>query len=152
MRVSTVVASVVAEPERGLRLVARRGINRRSVIVTCQQNEVTEDQTYRTVQIGHNLHVKNRYLDYVDHSCDPNTVFDVKALVLVAINDIHPGESLTMFYPGSEVELVQDFECRCQNQRCLGHVKGWSGLTHEQRRRALWNGYCTGFIIAQFPR
>ena len=96
--------------------------------------------------------VKNDLLDYVDHSCEPNSVFDVDRLAMVALRRIERGEAITFFYPGAEVELAMDFDCQCGSPDCIGHLKGGFYLTARQMRRALDRGYCTRFMQEQFRR
>jgi len=84
--------------------------------------------------------------------CSPNSLLDVDDLALVAIRDISAGHPITFFYPGSEVELSQAFECHCGSKDCLRHINGGFYLTRAQMRWALDAGYCTSFMRRQFER
>lgn len=147
----TVVSSAV-RPRLRLNLVASERIETGEVIFSCQPDEIVRERTWRTIQIDHNRHVKNELLDYVDHSCDPNAVFAIEKLALVALKPIHADEAVTFLYPGAEVELAQDFDCKCGSPACIGHVKGGFYLTADQMQWALDKGYCTSFMKAQFER
>jgi hypothetical protein len=62
------VISTAVQPRLRLSLVANDTISQGEAIVTCSQDEITGQRTWRTVQIGQNRHIKNELLDYVDHS------------------------------------------------------------------------------------
>jgi hypothetical protein len=146
------VVSVARQPRLRLNLVALVDIGAREIVFACAPADVTADRTWRTIQIGFARHVKNEWLDYVDHSCTPNAVFDVDGLTMVAIRPIAAGESITFFYPGAEVELAQGFTCGCGAAHCIGELKGGFYLTTEQMRWALEQNYCTRFIREHFAR
>jgi hypothetical protein len=59
---------------------------------------------------------------------------------------------VTFFYPGAEVEVAQDFQCRCGTVRCVGHLKGAFYLTADQMQFAIDAGYCTSFMAEQLKR
>src|SRR5262245_22983990 len=130
------VVSAAIQPRLRLNLVARVDIAPGEAILECLPSEVTHQRTWRTLQIDYNRGVKNEWLDYGEHSCDPNAVVEVGRPSLVALRPIKPGESITFFYPGAEVEMAQDFMCTCGSPGCIGHLKGAFYLTAEQMRSA----------------
>jgi hypothetical protein len=146
------VVSAAIEPRLRLMLVAKDDIGAGETVFSCRPEEVTRERTWRTIQVDFNRHVRNDLLDYVDHSCEPNSVFDTDRLKMVAIRRIAKGEPITFFYPGAEVELAMDFDCTCGSRDCMGHVKGGFYLTAAQMRSALERGYCTPFMQQQFYR
>ena len=146
------VFSAAVVPRLHLNLVAREEIEPGEAIFACSPDEVTRERTWRTIQIDYNRHIKNDLLDYVDHSCHPNSVFVTENLSLVAVRPILAKELITFFYPGSEVELAQDFICSCGSSECLGHLKGGFYLTRKQMLWTLEKGYCTSFMREQFSR
>jgi hypothetical protein len=146
------VVSAAIEPRLRLMLVANDDIAKGEPVFTCHPDEITRERTWRTIQVDFNRHLKNDLLDYVDHSCDPNSVFDVGRLAMIALRPIKKDEAITFFYPGAEVELAMDFDCHCGSPDCIGHVKGGFYLTGPQMRRALDRGHCTRFMQEQFRR
>jgi hypothetical protein len=82
--------------------------------------------TYLTVQIDHHqhIHLAPVFLQYINHSCEPNVYFDVSKHKVRCLRDIEAGEELTFFYPSTEWSMVQAFECTCSNPSCLGIIKG----------------------------
>ena len=146
------VVSAEVTPRLRLQLVASQPISSGEVIVQSREEEVQDRRTWRTLQLDESRHLRNEFLNFVDHSCAPNALLDVDGLALIAIQDIAAGEPVTFFYPGSEVELSQAFECQCGSSDCLTHINGGFYLTREQMRWSIEMGYCTRFMREQFQR
>ncbi len=146
------VIQAALTPRLRLCLTACEYIAPGEVVISCAAHEITSERTWRTVQVDYKRHVKNEFLDYVEHSCEPNAVFVAEDLKLVALKPIPVGERITFFYPGTEVELAQDFECHCGSPECLGHLKGGFYLTPRQMRWALDRGYCSSFMRQNLAR
>jgi hypothetical protein len=144
------VVSVAIQPRLRLNLIARVAIGRGEVVFECARDEVTAVRTWRTIQLGFGMHLKNQWLDYVDHSCEPNAIFDVDRLAMVALRPIAPGESISFFYPGAEVELAEGFRCHCGSPDCIGELRGGFYLSRERMRWAIDRGYCTRFMRERF--
>ncbi len=70
-------------------------------------------------------------LRYINHSCQPNVVFDVDANVVRAIRPIAAGEEFTFFYPSTEWSMDEPFDCNCGAAVCLGRITGASQLSPE---------------------
>ena len=93
--------------------------------------------TYLTVQISEKEHlsVRPESLKYINHSCNPNAFFDVDSMNLIAIKDIQIGEELTFFYPSTEWEMIQPFDCFCKAEKCLGRIEGASKISTETLKK-----------------
>ena len=89
--------------------------------------------TYLTVQIGIEKHItlSPEFLQYCNHSCNPNVFFDTTNYELIALKNIEIGEELTFFYPSSEWDMTQSFACTCNNKNCLHNIKGAKYLAKE---------------------
>lgn len=87
--------------------------------------------TYLTVQTGVDTHITlmPEFLQYINHSCEPNVFFNTEAMELVALKDIQPGDEFTFFYPSTEWEMAQPFVCSCGTKDCLQLINGASNLT-----------------------
>ncbi|KAJ3223034.1 hypothetical protein HDU81_009457 [Chytriomyces hyalinus] len=84
---------------------------------------------YSTVQVSKHAHIElNSDLVYMNHSCDPAAVVDVEFNVVAAAKEITPGEAVTFFYPSTEWEMDQPFQCWCGSPKCLKVVKGAKGM------------------------
>lgn len=79
----------------------------------------------------------NSVLVYVNHSCSPNAAFDLSSSNknewnFRALRDIQPGDELGFFYPSTEWDMDQGFECRCKAKNCLGYIRGAKELSRAQ--------------------
>jgi hypothetical protein len=85
-----------------------------------------EEPTYLTVQTDTNKHIilEPKYLQYVNHSCTPNVFFNIATFQLLALRDIGVDEELTFFYPSTEWDMAQAFQCNCGNDNCLQTIQG----------------------------
>lgn len=71
---------------------------------------------YTSVQVSKDEHIElNSDLVYCNHSCDPSLIFDT-AKSEVRVSEQRPlnvGDELNFYYPSSEWEMDQAFECTC---------------------------------------
>jgi hypothetical protein len=95
---------------------------------------IVHDPTYLTVQVGDRAHItlQPEYLQYINHSCNPNVFFDTHRMLLLAIKPLVPGDELTFFYPSTEWNMVQPFHCFCEAPNCLQYIKGAAHLSHHE--------------------
>ncbi|MEO8172833.1 MAG: SET domain-containing protein-lysine N-methyltransferase [Sediminibacterium sp.] len=110
-------------------------------------DKILEDPTYLTVQTGENKHITllPEFLQYINHSCEPNVFFDTTGMQLLALKEIQPGDELMFFYPSSEWNMTQAFDCFCGTAKCLHRIQGAAHLTKEEATRYK----LTGFIQQQ---
>ena len=89
--------------------------------------------TYLTVQTGKDRHItlQPEFLQYINHSCAPNTFFDTSAMQLICLSPLQPGDEMTFFYPSTEWEMSQPFVCNCGDPGCLQLINGASHLSPE---------------------
>ena len=82
--------------------------------------------TYLTVQTGVDRHItlQPEFLQYINHSCEPNVFFDTTTMELVCLKPLAPGDELTFFYPSTEWDMSQPFVCNCQSKGCLQLING----------------------------
>jgi SET domain len=87
---------------------------------------VLSEPTYLTVQIGlaEHIHLRPEFLQYINHSCEPNVLFNTDTMQLEAIKDIAEGDELCFFYPATEWDMAQPFECLCKTATCIHEIKG----------------------------
>ena len=86
-----------------------------------------------TVQIDLNKHITlmPEFLQYVNHSCSPNAFFDTTQMLFICLKEINPGEEFTFFYPSTEWEMAEPFNCHCGSTVCLQTIKGASSIPDE---------------------
>lgn len=102
-----------------------------------EAEKILETATYLTIQTGEQKHItlSPDFLQYVNHSCAPNIFFDTQQMQLVALREIEPGDELLFFYPSTEWEMAQPFDCFCGNNCCLHQIKGAAYLTADEVSR-----------------
>jgi hypothetical protein len=81
---------------------------------------------YLTVQLNEQEHIllDPDFLQYINHSCQPNVIFDTTNKVVTCLRKIEAGEEMVFFYPSTEWSMAQKFECHCGTEKCLGLIKG----------------------------
>lgn len=84
-------------------------------------------KAYSSVQISENDHIElNSDLVYCNHSCDPSLIFDMSKFEIrvAADRDLKKGDALTFWYPSSEWDMAQPFDCTCGTDRCKDRIGG----------------------------
>ncbi|HUP18650.1 MAG TPA: SET domain-containing protein-lysine N-methyltransferase [Gemmatimonadota bacterium] len=122
-------------------LATSRGFRRGEVVCAIPQTARRRRPTRLTVQVGDDEHVEVGGLATLNHSCDPNVRLDVERMEVVAERDIEPGEELTFFYPSTEWEMAEPFDCACGGPRCVGVVRGARDLPAEVLDRYFVNAH-----------
>ncbi|KAG9101916.1 hypothetical protein FS749_001882 [Ceratobasidium sp. UAMH 11750] len=120
-------------------------------IVTRLTGTTRAQKSWSTVQYGvePDAHIElNSVLVYVNHSCSPNAAFDLTSpnkaeWSFRAIRDIRPGEELSFFYPSTEWDMDQAFECKCGAENCLGYISGAKDLSRAQLEE---RGFVSSYI------
>ncbi|CAO1606318.1 hypothetical protein XANCAGTX0491_009817 [Xanthoria calcicola] len=90
-----------------------------------------KQRTWPSVEAANGMHIDlNSDLFYVNHSCAPSLEYDVNKMEVRVSRDrdLHRGDLLTFFYPSTEWDMVQPFECTCKERGCLGMIMGASEL------------------------
>jgi len=107
-------------------LYSRKAFLANEVIAGFNWKKIHSKPSYLTIQISDNEHIEllPAYLDCVNHSCDPNSFFDTTTQQFLSVKPIKEGEEFTFFYPSSEWDMDQAFQCNCGSAACLGLIKG----------------------------
>jgi hypothetical protein len=71
------------------------------------------------------------FLQYINHSCNPNVFFDTTTMEVIALRDIEPNEEFSFFYPSTEIDMAQPFICYCGSKDCLQNIRGAKYITGE---------------------
>jgi hypothetical protein len=118
-------------------LFALQSFHPGDVIADFGAGTIASEPTYLTVQVdvGKHITLQPEFLQYINHSCDPNVFFNTTTMQLVALREIGIEEEMTFFYPSTEWEMVQPFNCYCGSHACLGQIKGASYLTRSIAKR-----------------
>ena len=118
-------------------LFATQSFQPGEVIAEFSAGTIAAEPTYLTVQVGMNKHItlQPEFLQYINHSCDPNVFFNTTTMQLVALKEIQTDAEMTFFYPSTEWKMTQAFNCYCGSRHCLGKIKGAAFLLREAREK-----------------
>ncbi len=131
-------------------LFALQSFHPGDVIAEFYAGTIAAEPTYLTVQVdvGKHITLQPEFLQYINHSCDPNVFFNTTTMQLVALKEIGFDEEMTFFYPSTEWEMTQSFNCYCGTAACLGDIRGAAFLSEE----ALKQHRFTDFIQQQLAK
>jgi len=83
------------------------------------------------IEVGNDLFLHYNdiphYLDYVNHSCNPNMIYDISKKAFFAIRDISKDEELTYDYDTTETDMIstnESFFCKCDSSNCKIEIRG----------------------------
>lgn len=120
-------ADVVEISENGHKaLVSLTTFAKGETICIFYADTVSEKPTYLTVQTDIDKHItlSPSFLQYINHSCNPNVFFDTTLMEIVALREISRGDELVFFYPSTEWEMDRSFSCLCGHTDCLQQING----------------------------
>lgn len=84
-------------------------------------------RTYATVQASLDQDINlNSDLLYINHSCDPTLEFDMSRFEVRVSRSraLTKGDLLSFFYPSTEYQMTQAFDCHCNTAQCKGRIMG----------------------------
>jgi hypothetical protein len=107
--------------------------NKGDVFSTFEAAETLTAPNKYTVQLADNVHIilAPEFLQYINHSCDPNVFFDTSKMELSCLKNIAAGDELTFFYPSTEYQMESPFNCFCGSNQCLHSIQGAAFLSYE---------------------
>lgn len=146
------IAEVRIDPvTRHRALFTRKDFKQDEVISAFSARKTFDHPTYLTVQTGEQKHIElfPDYLECINHSCEPNCFFDTTAGKLIALRPISSGEELKFFYPSSEWDMDQAFQCNCKQPNCLGLIKGAKYLPENTVRHYRFTDFIRAKLGAQ---
>ena len=135
----------VETKEKSLR--ATRKIQKGELLHGFSAGKIFSKPNYLTVQVGVDKHIAlaPEFLQYINHSCDPNVFFDTSTFEVRTLRDIDMNEEFTFFYPSTELDMAQPFNCYCGSGCCLQTIRGAVHID----RDVLKNYDLTDFIKSQ---
>jgi len=119
--------------------------------LACPPMTLTGTRRWSSVQVSENQHVElNCDFLYINHSCEPSLEFHVVPddseqpvieVRVAATKELQLGNELTFFYPSTEWEMDQPFQCECGTASCKGTISGAKDMTGEQLRGYFLNAH-----------
>jgi hypothetical protein len=103
------------------------------LICSFGSGEIHRHPSKYTVQVAENKHIilHPEFLQYINHSCNPNVFFNTATMELIALQPIKPGDEFTFFYPSTEWFMAEPFNCLCGETNCIGVIKGAKELSKD---------------------
>ncbi|KAJ5666628.1 hypothetical protein N7462_011037 [Penicillium macrosclerotiorum] len=92
-------------------------------------------KAYTSVQTGRDTHIElNSDLVFCNHSCAPSLVFDMARMEVRVVDEkpLRAGDALTFFYPSTEWEMDQAFQCNCGARECRGWISGAKTMSTQE--------------------
>ncbi|CAK9780865.1 unnamed protein product [Cutaneotrichosporon oleaginosum] len=123
------------------KLVADRAFAPGERLALLDNKSLAPVKAYSSVQFGNGPHDHlelNSDLLFMNHSCDPSAEMYLYAgaperwEVLAGPRGLAEGQDITFFYPSTEWDMAQGFDCSCGAKTCLGRVYGAAHLTLEE--------------------
>jgi len=107
------------------------------IVCDFSASAILQTPSYLTIQLNTNEHIclQPLFLQYINHSCSPNIFFDTTAFKVICIEPIKAGDELLYFYPSTEWDMAQPFQCVCGSVNCLGYIKGAYYLSKAKLRK-----------------
>jgi hypothetical protein len=122
------ILEVRLNKDRTSKLYTRKAFNKDEVIISMKNGYYT-DKSYQTVQISEHDHVYDKDIIYLNHSCDPSVNLKVyktadgkPVLELIASRDLKVDDELTFFYPSTEWDMDEPFNCWCHSSRVSSNL------------------------------
>jgi hypothetical protein len=112
----------------------------------------TNVKRYSSVQVGRDSHIElNSDLLYFNHSCAPTVIFDTKNMEVRVSEDrgLKAGDPLTFFYPSSEWDMAQPFDCHCGTSECRGTIDGAKNMGVKKLEGYWLNEHIKDLLAAQ---
>ena len=109
------------------RLVSIDKINKNEVILKLN-GKILDHPTSRTIQVGRKEHLRNSFIDYLNHSCNSNSHIDTEKLAILADRVIKQFDDITVNYLSTEYQMVNPFKCNCRSKNCFKEIKGYKFL------------------------
>lgn len=106
-------------------------------------------KAYSSVQSGQDAHFElNSDLVFINHGCEPSLEFDTKDMVIRVARgkELKEGDELTFWYPSSEWDMDQPFECVCKAGKCRGLINGAGRMDRDVLEQYWLNEHIVKFL------
>jgi hypothetical protein len=135
-------------------LFATQSFQPGDMIADFSAGTIAAEPTYLTVQVGIGKHItlQPEFLQYINHSCEPNVFFNTTTMQLVALKEIKAEEEMTFFYPSTEWQMTQSFNCYCGHAACIGDIRGAAFLSKEAQEKYRFTDFIQEQLAKQSTR
>ena len=120
----------------GRHLITTRFIAKDDIIFDFSNAQKLNSPTHQSIQINAHQHIiEDSLFLYLNHSCNPTVFVDTVTFSIYALTEIYPQQELTFFYPATEWQMAEPFNCQCGDKHCLGFINGAATLSKTQLNR-----------------
>ena len=132
----------VASKKNYFCVVATKKILKGEIILKLQGITSASPDKY-SIQVGEQEHLLAFSEDpqdelsafrFINHSCAPNSYFDIPNMSLIALKNIDMNEEIVYHYCTTEFEMASPFQCLCGNANCILEIKGFRYLSDEKKK------------------
>ncbi|KAK4683818.1 hypothetical protein P7C73_g6401, partial [Tremellales sp. Uapishka_1] len=129
------------------RLVAVRDIPPNSLVAPLTNITQAPTKAYSSVQYGASSrdHLElNSDLLFMNHSCAPSVYMNVSSRhpadwqVVTGDDGLKEGQDITFFYPSTEWDMAQGFDCSCGAEECLQRIQGAKYISLDDLEKRGW--------------
>jgi len=122
------------------------------VLLNFSALKVLEEPDYLTIQVGlrEHIYLSPVFLQYINHGCSPNVLFNTTTMGLECVSSIHQGDELRFFYPATEWDMARSFMCNCGSPNCLGLIRGAAYIPIEILNKYKLTNFINGMIEKKF--
>ena len=123
-------------------VIAATKISKRENIIALK-GTVQFFPTKYSIQVDENKHLipflngpedENSLWKFLNHSCAPNSYFDLSQMTLISLNEINTEEDISFNYCTTEYDMSSPFKCLCKTNSCYGEIKGFRHLPKERQK------------------
>ena len=123
-------------------VVATKKILKGDILLKLQGTISASPDKY-SIQIGEKEHLfpfsenpadETSAFRFINHSCSPNSYFDIPNRSLIALKDIEVNEELVYHYCTTEFEMASPFKCLCGTTDCLIEIRGFRYLPDKMKK------------------
>ena len=112
-------------------------------------------RSYSSVQASRDADIElNSDLVFINHSCDPSLEFDMTRFEVRVVQHrpLHKGDRLSFFYPSTEWDMAQPFDCGCGESEvvCLKRITGAKTVDEKILRRYWLNQHIEELLAERF--
>ena len=93
------------------------------------------DEKKHLVPFSDNLDDEKSFWRFLNHSCSPNSYFNLPQMNLIALREINSGEEITYNYCTTEYDMSSPFKCLCKSSACYGEIKGFRYLPKAKQQQ-----------------
>jgi SET domain-containing protein len=131
------------DEKKGTCLIAKRSFKKGDIIIKESGIIIKSrrDSSTNAVQVGPDRFADiafSSFTECINHSCEPNTKYDVDRFEFIAIKNIKIGDEITFHYLSTDWDLQVeglDFDCHCGSNKCLRRISGYKFLSPTQQKK-----------------